>query len=207
MADTRHRGAMPAEPALYVPFDQRAWSWMSWQTLLLRTSEGMEVPRGAVDEAIWSLDASLVAERFAPVPDLYAESRARSRFAAQLMVAFAGVALLLGAVGLYGVLAYGVARRRIEIGVRMALGAGKGAIARLVLYRGLALAAVGLSLGVGTALLATRALESLLFGVPPRDPWTFAAVPCLLLAVAALAAWLPARRAADTEPARVLREG
>ncbi|MDX1577322.1 MAG: ABC transporter permease [Gemmatimonadota bacterium] len=207
VADTRHRGAMPAEPALYVPFDQRAWSWMSWQTLLLRTSEGMEVPRGAVDEAIWSLDASLVAERFAPVPDLYAESRARSRFAAQLMVAFAGVALLLGAVGLYGVLAYGVARRRIEIGVRMALGAGKGAIARLVLYRGLALAAVGLSLGVGTALLATRALESLLFGVPPRDPWTFAAVPCLLLAVAALAAWLPARRAADTEPARVLREG
>jgi len=205
VADTRHRGAVEPEPVFYIPYAQKPWDWMSWQTFMIR---GESPPvRAAVETAVWDFDRSLVLERFERVVDLYAETRASSRFATQLMVTFAGLTLLLGAIGLYGVLAYSVSQRRQEIGVRMALGAGRTAITTQVLRSGLKLTVIGLVIGVGTALIATRFLEGFLFGVQTRDALTFATVPVVLVGVAMLASWIPARRAAATEPVAALREG
>jgi len=113
---------------------------------------------------------------------------------------FGGVALLLAAFGLYGVLSYTVSQRRREIGVRMALGAGRGQVVRLVVGQGGALVAAGVVLGLVAAATASRIVESVLFGVTPADPLTFTAVTAVLLGVASLACWLPARRAARIDP-------
>ena len=130
---------------------------------------------------------------------------APTEFALLLVAIFAGVALVLASVGLYGVIAYTVRQRTAELGVRMAFGAEPGAILRLVLKHGLSLTAVGLIVGLATSLLATRALSGLLFGVDTFDPRTFAALTLLLAAVAFCACWVPARKATRTDPAEVLR--
>lgn len=119
---------------------------------------------------------------------------------------FGAVALLLVAFGLYGVLSYTVSQRRREIGVRMALGAGRGQVVRLVAGQGGALVGAGIVLGLLAAAAATRVVESVLFGVAPADPLTFAAVTAVLLVVGFFACWLPARRAARIDPMDVLRE-
>ena len=116
------------------------------------------------------------------------------------------MALLLAAFGLYGVLSYAVSQRRREIGVRMALGAGRGQVIGLVVGQGGALVAVGIVLGLLAAAAATRIVDSVLFGVAPADPLTFAAVTAVLLGVGFFACWLPARRAARIDPMDVLRE-
>lgn len=204
--DARHRTPERALPALYLPFAQRPWSWMRWLTLMVRAGgdPGALVP--PIEEAVWELDDRLPVELATPVPALYAESRARNTFATALLTAFAGLALLLGAVGLYGTLSYAVAQRRRELGIRMALGARRRRVTASVVGNGLKLAGLGLAIGVPGALALGRLLESLLYGVGTRDPLTFLLVPPVLLAAAALAAWVPARRAAGVEPAAVLRE-
>jgi ABC-type antimicrobial peptide transport system permease subunit len=118
---------------------------------------------------------------------------------------FAGTAVLLAAIGLFGVMAYLVSQRTAEIGVRMALGADRSAIVRLILGRGLALSAAGAGIGIGLALGLTRAMQSLLYSVTARDPATFVAVPVLLVAVALAACYLPARRAMKVDPVVALR--
>ena len=118
---------------------------------------------------------------------------------------FALIALVLAVAGLYGTLAYAVVQKTREIGVRIALGAGRPAVVRMVMRRALALVALGLALGLGGALALARLLSALLFGVTARDPVTYAAASLLLLAVAALAAYLPSRRAAKVEPVVALR--
>ena len=180
---------------------------MTWQSLMIRAEVDAAALVDPVQEAIWSLDRTLPIERFVPVDELYAEDRARNRFAMQLLVAFAGLALLLGAIGLYGVLAYSVTQRRQEIGVRMALGAARPSIAGMVMKDGVRLVGFGLVAGLAAALVGTRFLESLLYGVNARDPLTFVAIPFLLMLVGACASWLPARRAAGMDPATVLRDG
>ena len=138
---------------------------------------------------------------------LLADSVAERRFTMVLLISFAGLGLVLAVVGVYGTLSYSVSRRRREIGVRMAIGAGRPAVQRLVVLEGLRLVASGVVLGlVGTA-LATGALRSLLFGVGPGDPPTLAAVIGLVAAVALVACWLPAARASRVEPTQALREG
>jgi putative ABC transport system permease protein len=122
-----------------------------------------------------------------------------------LFAAFAGCALLLAALGTYGVVSYSTAQRSYEIGVRLAVGAGRADILGLVLGQSLKLVLIGSALGVATALLAGRALSSFLFGVSARDPATLAAVVGLLVATALLAGYLPGRRAAATDPVRALR--
>src|SRR4030095_12332887 len=136
---------------------------------------------------------------------LMTETMAQPRLQTGLLSLFAALALGLAAVGLYGVLGYTVTQRQREIGLRMALGARRHDVLRLVVGQGMRLALVGIACGWLGAFGLTRLLRTLLFEIKPNDPLTFAAVPLLLLAVTILACWLPARRAAQVEPRQALR--
>jgi len=195
----------PPEPALYVPYAQKRWDWMAWMTLLVRTEGDPTALTGPVREAVWALDDRLPIHRTAAVEELYAEGQARRRFAAQLLAGLAGLALLLGTVGVYSVVAHGVVRRRREFGIRMALGAEAQRIARSVLGEGVGTALLGAAAGVAVALALAGLIEGLLFGVPPRDPLTIGGVALLLVAAAAAASWIPARRATTIDPQEALR--
>jgi putative ABC transport system permease protein len=131
----------------------------------------------------------------------------QERLVAMLSGFFGGLALLLAGLGLYGVTAYAVSRRRTEIGIRLALGARPGGVVRLVLRRVALLVGAGVVVGGVASLWAARFAGSLLYGLQPRDPVTLAAAAAVLAGVGALAGWLPARRASRIDPARVLREG
>ena len=133
------------------------------------------------------------------------DATSRAGFTMLMLGIAAGVALLLGAVGLYGVISYGVTQRRQEIGVRMALGAPAGGVRRMVVRQGAVVAGVGLAVGFVAALGLTRLLEALLFEVSPTDPPTFGLVVALLFVVSVVASWIPARRAASVDPAIALR--
>jgi ABC-type antimicrobial peptide transport system permease subunit len=137
--------------------------------------------------------------------DLAATTAARPRLLAALLGVFAGIAATLAAVGIYGVMSYVVAQRTQEIGVRMALGAERSDVLRMIVWRGMVLATAGVGIGLAGGLAASRVLEKLLFGVRPGDPLTYAAVVAGLLAVALAANYLPARRATKVDPAVALR--
>jgi putative ABC transport system permease protein len=134
-----------------------------------------------------------------------ARALARPRFNAMLLAIFAGTALLLTAIGIYGVMAYSVSQRTNEIGIRIALGAGKNSIFRLVVGQAMTIVAISLVVGLLGAFAATRLLNSLLFGIGASDPLTFFAIMLLVSVVAFLAAWLPARRATRVNPIIALR--
>ena len=174
-------------------------------TLLVRTERDAEAWVPFVRSAVLDLDPALPLEAVGTLRDRLSGSVARPRFYALLLSLFALLALLLAAAGIYGVLAYQVAQRSREIGIRRALGAQRSKILRGVLREGLVLVVVGLGLGLLAAVGATRVLGSLLFGVPPMDPWSFGLAPALLVAVGALACYLPARRATRVEPVVALR--
>jgi putative ABC transport system permease protein len=129
------------------------------------------------------------------------------RAAAMLVTVFGGVGLLLAAIGLYGVTSYGVNERRREIGIRLTLGAGRGAAERFVLGRVARLVAIGVALGLAGSLALSPVVRTLLYQLEPRDPATIAVAAVVLTIVGLLACWLPARRAARIDPAQVLREG
>jgi predicted permease len=158
-----------------------------------------------IRSVVRSVDPGIVVARVATMKDVRDESLAGPRFNTALFGVFAVLALVLGVVGVYGVLAYTVAQRTAEIGVRMALGARAGDVLRLVVGHGLALAGAGVLLGVVGALVATRLLRGLLFEVSPTDPPTFGAAVLLLLAAALLASSVPAWRAARVDPLETLR--
>ena len=153
-----------------------------------------------------SLDARVPAWDIQSMSTLLERSAGPRRFNLYLLGAFAGVSVMLTAIGLFGVMAYLVSQRTREIGVRLALGATRGEVFRLILGRGLALALIGALLGTGGALWLTRVMETLLFSVSRTDPVTFAAVPLTLIAIAVAACYLPARRAMKVDPVRLLRE-
>jgi ABC-type antimicrobial peptide transport system permease subunit len=138
--------------------------------------------------------------------DVIDRSLASRRFSAQLVGGFAGLALLLASVGIYGVLAYMVGQRSREIGLRMALGANPGEILKMIVTRGVVLASIGVTVGVLLSASAASMITSLLYGVRPHDPAVFVAVPLLFLAVAVLASYFPARRATKVDPMFALRE-
>ena len=135
---------------------------------------------------------------------IVAASMARTSYTMILLAIAAGVALVLGAVGIYGVISYIVSQRTREIGIRMALGAERSGVSRMVVAQGMRIAAIGVALGVLGALAATRLMTALLFGVESHDPATFAGLSLFLLAVAALASYIPARRAASVSPVQAL---
>jgi putative ABC transport system permease protein len=137
--------------------------------------------------------------------EVVAAAMAERRFTMLLLALFAATALALSAIGTYGVMAYFVTQRTHEIGIRMALGASRRDVVAMVLRQGVRLAAAGVMAGVVGALLITRAIGDLLFGVGPRDPWTLVALSAALTAVALLACYIPARRATRVDPIRALR--
>jgi predicted permease len=159
-----------------------------------------------IREEVGALDPDVPVADVRLMREYVDEAMGQTRFALVLITVFGLTALLLAAVGLYGVLAVAVRQRTTEIGVRMAFGARRGSIARLVLAHGLSLTAAGIALGLPVAFATTGALESLLVGVTPSDPLTIGAVSVLFLGVAAMACWLPVRRATAVDPATALRE-
>ena len=153
-----------------------------------------------------AFDRSMLLTQVQTMDGVVARAQAGTRFSLVLIAAFAGIAALLAAVGLYGVLSTVVRQRTAEIGVRIALGAAPLRIFGLVVGQGLALSAAGITIGVAAAFGLTRVMTSMLVDVKPTDPLTFAAMAGIFLVVAAIASWIPARRAAGLDPTNALRE-
>lgn len=175
-------------------------------TLLLRTSRSAADVVSALREKMRAIDQTIALFDTGPLEKAVSSSFDNRRAVMLLLAAFAGLALFLSALGIYGVLAYDVSQRTREIGVRGAIGASHGQIVGLILRQGLWKAGIGVVLGLAGAALLSRYMTSLLFGVKPTEPLVYAAVSLVLLAVALLASWLPARRAAKIDPLIALRD-
>ena len=203
VADAKGQGLDQAATAeVYLAAAQVPVDFMS---VVVRTAGDPLALTGAVRAEVGRLDPELPVFRVRPLTALTAEAVAEPRLYAFLLALFAAAAALLAAVGIYGVTAFAVGQRHHEIGVRMALGARPGQVLRLILRQGLALTLTGVAAGLAVALGASRAVRGLLFGLSPSDPGTFAAVALLLAAVAMVATYLPARRAARVDPLVALR--
>lgn len=172
---------------------------------MIRTTVPPQSLVAGVREAIKSASPALEPTGFLPMEQLVSNSVAQPRFYTFLLCAFAALALLLAAIGIYGVLAYSVTQRTREIGVRLALGAGQGSVLRLVLKQGLALALIGSVIGLIGALAMTRLMSAMLFEVRVTDPLTYGTVSVLLILVVLMACWIPARRATKVDPIIALR--
>jgi putative ABC transport system permease protein len=203
VGDVRDLGlGAPPRPDVYVLFTQSPSSAMS---LVLRTTGDPIGTVGPARAAIRALDPDVPISKVVTLKDLVGGSVARSRSAGWLLGGFAGLALLLAVIGIYGVMSYLVTQRAREMGVRIALGARTGDILRLALREGLRLGTLGATLGLVAAFGATRALVKLLYGVRPDDPLTYATVTLLLMAALLLACYIPARRATRIDPVEALR--
>jgi putative ABC transport system permease protein len=203
VGDVRYAGLDdPGEACIYTPFAQTPFFW---SYLMVRTTGPPQSVAGAVRAAVASVDPTLEAGDLKAMEDVVAESVSRPRFNVTLVSTFAGLALVLAAVGIYGVISYSAGQRTREIGVRMALGATRRDVVRLVTAEGFRLAALGVGLGVLAAAATTRVLQRLLFEVDPHDPATYVLAGGGLLALAALASVLPAWRASRVAPIVALR--
>ncbi len=194
--------ALDDQPAFYRPLLQGASAFF---TFVVRGTAPPPVLGPQLDAAVRALDPELPVFAVRTMDEAMASTVAERRFAMQLLALFAAAALLLSAVGVYGVIAYGVSQRTREIGIRMALGARPVDVKRMLLLEGGRLAALGVALGLAGAFLLTRAMAALLYGVSPRDPWTFASVPAVLASVALAACFFPARKASRVDPTTALR--
>jgi predicted lysophospholipase L1 biosynthesis ABC-type transport system permease subunit len=192
----------PTPPQVYEPFSQKPTR--SFQ-VLLRAPENPTDLVDPVRRAVRAIDNAQPISTARLLDDMVARSLTRDRFSVLILGAFASLALLLAAVGLYGVMAYAVTQRTNEIGIRMALGAQPHGILRLVMIQSLQMVTIGLGTGLLAAFVLTRILASLLYEVKARDPITFTAVAILLAGVALAAALIPARRAARVDPVVALR--
>jgi putative ABC transport system permease protein len=172
----------------------------------VRTSGDPELLGAAIRREVAALDPKLVISEMQPMQRFVDQAQGQTRFTLALIGVFAAIAAVLAAVGLYGVLSAAVRQRTAEIGVRMALGAAPASIFRNMIGQGLWLSAGGVALGFIAALLLTRAMTSMLVGVQPTDPMTFAGMALVFLMIAAVSSWLPARRAARLDPTVALRE-
>ena len=206
VGDVKHSGLnRPTDPAVYTPFSQSDEGWKRFMTIAIRTRDE---PAGLIEEVkkqIWSVDGQIPVSDVHAMNDLIAVSLAQQRFNMLLLGLFAALALILAAVGIYGAMAYAVNQRRHEIGIRIALGARRSDVLRIVLGDGAKIALFGITSGIAGALVLTRLMASLLFEVKPTDPATFAGVAILLALVALAACYIPARRAMRVDPMVALR--
>jgi putative ABC transport system permease protein len=196
-------------PEIYVPYTQEVWPWI---TLVVRASNPDRVIP-ALRQAVLDVDAAIPVRNggaglfggFKTVSSLVSSTMAQRRFALAMVGTFAVCALLLAAIGMYGVISYGVAQRTREVGVRMALGATQRSIMRLILGEGLRLALIGAAVGLAGAFAGTRLIRAMLFATGATDPATFVLMPLLLGGVAVIACYLPARRATRLDPTLAIR--
>jgi putative ABC transport system permease protein len=197
----------PRRPALYQPLAQNDWPFpFPGISLSVRSAEGSPTRLArSIDTAITTVDPNL-AFNFRSVSEQVSASLLQERLVAILSGFFSLLGLLLAGIGLYGVTSYAVTRRRVEIGIRMALGANQGDVVRLVLKRVVLLVTIGILVGAGVSWWASKFVSSLIYGLPPRDPVALIGAAVALLAVGALAGWLPAYRASRIDPAGTLRE-
>jgi putative ABC transport system permease protein len=215
VGDVRHFGlGRQDEPAVYTPYAQSFQAWKRWMEVVVRGQSDIMQRRGQrgdtglatlLREKVHAVDAMIPVPGARSLGSIVTSSLGNERFRSQLLGLFAGLALLLASVGIAGVMAQSVRLRTAEIGVRMALGAEPRRVVGGLLAEGMRLTALGLAIGVAGALAASRVLSSFLYGVGAADPATYAAVALLLAASAALACWIPARRAASIDPMRALR--
>ena len=210
VGDTKNAGLdLPAPPMMYLPQAQIPDPETQMEVSLLgvswvvRTRAGQDAAAAA--RRVFMEEAHIPLLSVVAMPEVISASLAQQRFTMTLLACFGLISLLMGATGLYGVMSYTVARRTREIGVRMALGAHRGDILRMVLREAWLLMAVGLAVGLGASLASAQLLRSLLFGVMPRDPVMLAAMSGVLMCTGLFAAWWPARRAASTQPVDALR--
>jgi putative ABC transport system permease protein len=198
VGDVRQSGlAADPSPTMYVPYKQDVFSAM-W--MVVRTDGEPAALAPSVRETVRSIDGMLPAYSITPMATVLEDSVAEQRFSMLLLTVFAGVALTLAAIGLYGVVAYTVSQRTREIGLRMAIGASSASLLRLVVGGGMKLALLGVLIGLGSAVALSTYIESMLFEIPSSDSASYAATAGLLLAIAALACYIPARRALRVDP-------
>jgi len=205
VADARGRAIAEApRPSLFIPLAQHPD--LIRPSILVRSSRPLEAVALDVRQRLAAYDSRLVVLRTRPMDAVVSGAMSRPRFNLLLVASFAAVALVLSAVGIYGTLAYLVTRRTREIGIRMAIGARRTDVLRLVMRQGMSPIAVGAGLGIVGSLVAARAIRSLLFGVTPNDPVSLVLAPTLLAVVALVACYLPARRATRVDPLVALRD-
>ena len=203
VGDLRNKGlSVSVEPEVYLPFFQApAFS----KHLVLRSKmDPMEIA-AAVRRELLRIDPGVIVEKIKTMDRIRDDSISAQRFTMTVISLFSGLALILAAVGMYGVISHSVAQRTHEIGVRMALGAQGHHILRLILGHGMILAVTGIALGLAGSIALTRVLRSLLFEIDPTDLLTFTVVPTLLATAVLLACWWPARRATKIDPLVVIR--
>ncbi|HET9373133.1 MAG TPA: ABC transporter permease [Vicinamibacterales bacterium] len=194
----------PSLPSVYVPYAQRA---SRAPRFVVRSTLDLATQGPAIRNAFREIDPNLALSPLVPFTQLVDDSVARPRFYTSLLSLFAAAALTLAATGIFGVMSYAVAQRSREISIRMALGARAGAVLVMIVGRALALAVLGVALGIAATFGLGRVIQSQLFGVAVMDPTTLAGVAAVLITSAALASFLPARRAAGIDPANALRQG
>jgi predicted permease len=212
VADVRDDGVDKKAPtSVYWPiiinnfYDEKTLVQRTAAFAIRSSRAGSESLLKEVRQAVWSLDANLPLADVRTLDDYYRKSMARTSFTLVMLALAGGMALLLGVVGIYGVIAYSVSQRTREIGIRVALGAQHGQLAGMFVRHGLVLTAAGVVCGLGAAIALTRLMSSLLFEVSPVDPLTYGAVAVGLVLAAALASYLPSRRAAAVDPVEALR--
>jgi predicted permease len=206
--DIRSRGpAVAPRPEFYLPIAQAdvTWSWNRTMYVIVRTAGDPSALVQPLNAAVTRIDRDLPLFDVKTMEERLARSLATARFNTLLLSLLGAIGLVLAATGIYGVIAYFVSQRTQEIGVRMALGATTASVVRLILGQALRPVAIGALIGVAAALFASRVLSSQLFGVSATDPLTIAAVLATLIAVAAVASAVPARRAAAVDPTRALQ--
>lgn len=202
-ADIKNKGLeQDTQPQLYLPFSQLPWGDMN---LLVRTDVAAQSVTSAVRAQIAGLDPDQPVTKIETVEELMNDARTQPRFLLMLVGAFSAAALLLAIIGIYGVLSYSVARRWQEFGVRMAVGAERRDILRLVVRHGFTLALAGIGVGLAAAFALTHLLASMLYKTGGHDPLTFIAAPLIFLAIAVIASYIPARRATRVSPIEALR--
>ena len=191
------------QPQMYLPHAQN--EFFNPRALVVRTNVNPLSLAATVRRTVWEIDKDQPVSDISSMEQVVSESVARQRFSMLLLAIFAGLALVLAAVGIYGVMSYGVAQRTREIGIRMALGAQRSDVLKLTVGQGLRLVSVGVLIGLAAAFVLTRVMASLLFGVSPTDSMTFITISVVLISVAALASYIPALRATKVDPMFALR--